>query len=64
MKAKNLIGKLVVVSHWSDFDYPADAVRLGRLRDIRDGYFYIDNLSRGYRYCRKVSRQNIKLEKE
>jgi hypothetical protein len=56
-----LIGKLVVVSHWSDFKLE-DATKLGILRKIKDGYFYIDNDSRGYRHCRKVSQKNLEIK--
>jgi hypothetical protein len=55
---QNLIGKLVVVSHWPDFKLE-DATKLGVLREIKDGYFYINNDSRGYRYCRKVSQKLV-----
>ncbi len=51
---KPFIGKLVVVSHWHDFDL-ADAVKLGRLQEYRDGYFYIQGDKRGYKHCRPVS---------
>jgi len=55
------VGSLVVVSHWSDFDFPMDAVFLGRFAEYKDGYFYIQEQQRGFKYCRKVSRQKIKV---
>lgn len=55
---KTQIGKLVCVAHWSDFDM-MDATQLGVLREVRDGYFYIDDNMRGFRYCREVGK-NIK----
>lgn len=59
--SKNYFGKLVVVAHWSDFKLE-DATKLGILKDIRDGYFYVDGDSRGYRFCRLVSRQCIRAD--
>lgn len=50
-----LYNDLVVVSHWSDFDLN-DAVFLGKFKECRGGYFYIQNSGRGFKYCRKVSR--------
>jgi len=47
------IGRLVVVAHWSDFQLE-DETRLGILRGVRSGYFYIDGSERGYRHCRVV----------
>lgn len=48
------IGELVVVSHWIDFKME-DATKLGILRDVRDGHFYIEGDGRGYRHCRRVN---------
>lgn len=59
IRKKNYFGKLVVVSHWSDFKLE-DATKLGILNYIKDGYFYIADDSRGYRFCRLVSRQCIR----
>lgn len=54
-----VVGELVVVAHWGDFDYPMDAVRLGRLRETQeqDGktYYYVDDLCRGFRHCRTLT---------
>lgn len=51
----SLIGKLVVVAHWSDFKLE-DATVLGILSRIDSGgYFYIRGSARGYRYMRPVS---------
>lgn len=54
-----VVGELVVVAHWGDFDYPMDAVRLGRLRETQeqDGktYYYVDDLRRGFRHCRTLT---------
>lgn len=62
MKGKsNLIGRLVVVSHWRDAKLE-DATKLGILQDIRDGYFYIQDDSRAYRHCRKVSQKVFSRE--
>lgn len=52
---KNYIGKLVVLSHWSDFDLN-DEVRLGILDRVEGNYFYISGSNRGYRYCRSVGK--------
>jgi len=53
-----LCGDLVVVSHWSDFDWPHDAVELGILTEIKGGYYYINNAKRGYKHCRFVYRED------
>ena len=53
-----LCGDLVVVSHWSDYDWPHDAVELGILREVRDGYYYINDSKRGYKHCKFVHRKN------
>lgn len=54
-----VVGELVVVAHWGDFDYPMDAVRLGRLRETQeqDGktYYYVDDLRRGFQHCRTLT---------
>lgn len=50
-------GDLVVVSHWSDFDWPSDAVELGILSNVKDGYYYINNNMRGYKHCKVVHRK-------
>ena len=52
-------GDLVVVSHWSDFDFPSDEVRLGRFERFADGYFYIEGIQRGYMNCRTVNPVNV-----
>ena len=56
-----LIGKLVVVSHWSDAKLE-DATKLGILYKVEDSYFYIDGDNRGYKYCRKVSQRPLRIE--
>lgn len=56
-------GSLVVVSHWLDFDYPYDAVKLGIFKEYKDGYWYIEFDSRGYRYCREVNVEVIEGRK-
>ena len=59
------VGSLVVVAQWSDFDYSYDAVKLGRFKEYRNGYWYILEDYRGYRHCRKVSNKEVKVgEKE
>ena len=50
-------GDLVVVSHWRDFDFPNDAVQLGRFSHCEDGYFYVQHSRRGYKYCRRVEKK-------
>ena len=52
-----LCGDLVVVSHWSDFDYPNDPVFLGILTKIENGYYYINDEIRGFVYCKFVYRK-------
>lgn len=56
------IGDLVVVSHWSDFDYPYDNVRLGILTRKVDGYYYVDDYYRGYKHCVFVHRKSQEEE--
>jgi hypothetical protein len=58
------VGSLVVVSHWRDFYYLYDAVKLGQFEEYRDGYWYIIDDERGYRYCRKVSNREVKVGKK
>jgi hypothetical protein len=53
-----VLGDLVVVSHWSDFDWPRDAVELGRLTEIREGYYYVNGSRRGFKHCKLVHRQS------
>jgi len=48
------------VSHWSDFDIRDGSVFVGRLRKVESGYWYIEDSNRGFKYARKVIRQNIK----
>ena len=55
-------GQLVVVSRWRDFDFPMDAVFLGKFDRYDDGYWYVQEMKRGFKHCRKVSRQEIKLK--
>jgi len=62
MDAKKYIGKLVVVAHWDDFDYPMDPVQLGILERIEDERFYIMGSKRGWQHCRPVSRRHLKIE--
>ena len=58
------IGKLVVVAHWGDFKLE-DATRLGVLREVENGYFYVNGDNRGYRHCRPVSQRRLhSLEEE
>ena len=51
-------GDLVVVSHWRDFD-TRDAVAVGRFDYWKDGYFYIQESMRGYKFCRRVVKRNV-----
>ncbi len=59
LKPQPVPGELVVVSHWGDFDYPMDAVQLGRLREIkqdnRGTYYCVDDSNRGFRHCRTLN---------
>jgi len=57
---ENSIGKLVVVSHWMDFDFPMDAVYLGILEKYEGGYYYIEGSKRGFKYCRPVSKRELR----
>ena len=63
MWADRYIGKLVIVSHWSDFKLE-DATKLGVLSEVRGEYFYIAGDARGYRHCRPVSRNKLVTQEE
>jgi hypothetical protein len=54
-------GSLVVVSHWGSFSINDGNVFLGYFSHYEDGYFYICGSKRGFKHCRKVSRQEIKV---
>jgi hypothetical protein len=57
-----LIGKLVVVTHWRDFQLE-DATKLGILKKIENDYFYIIDDARGYKYCRVVKENTLEFIK-
>jgi len=53
-----LVGKLVVVAHWSDFKLE-DATQLGIFEKFENHHFYIVGSNRGWRHCRRVSQKRI-----
>lgn len=54
------IGDLIVVAHWSNFDMADGSVRVGSFEKYEQGYWYIKESMRGYRYARAVSNKNIR----
>jgi len=55
-------GDLVVVSQFSDFDWPMDAVVMGIFRKYECDQYYIDGTERGYRHCVLVHKKESKLD--
>jgi len=62
-ETRDLIGSMVVVSHFKDFDL-ADQVQVGILERIDGKYFYLQGSKRGWRHCRVVEKQEVFLVKD
>jgi len=48
------LGELIVVSHYSDFDFPQDVIQLGKFEKIINGYIYIQGNNRGFKYFKRL----------